>query len=229
MNTYNYKRLVLIPIYLLIVYIYCTNVTFPNLQEIQQKIYKKCANENFYYTTGSFIGMNGQNIRMEYGELKFICNIKTYKDIGIKNTQIDIYISKADPDECYTCETFHDNGIFPENWVSKFIDLIIFLFKFFTYPVTIAGFCKLIEFMFETQENITQDENQNFKIKCPACSEINIFNIDNQKLFESAINIENKCVTCLEESANIFFPKCKHIICCQKCVKMLHKNNIYDR
>ena len=58
-----------------------------------------------------------------------------------------------------------------------------------------------------------------YNIKCPLCRAVNSYS--NKSII--VYGVENKCMICLTENAQVLFEKCKHVNCCKKCVEEMSR------
>lgn len=63
------------------------------------------------------------------------------------------------------------------------------------------------------------------KLDCPVCRQENIINANHIGI----TGVEQTCVVCLDNKANVFFEKCKHINTCINCCESLNKNKTYRK
>jgi len=63
------------------------------------------------------------------------------------------------------------------------------------------------------------------KLDCPICRQENIINANHIGI----TGLEQNCVVCLENKANVFFKNCKHINTCINCCEVLNKNKTYKK
>jgi hypothetical protein len=65
--------------------------------------------------------------------------------------------------------------------------------------------------------NITKKIKIILDIKCPLCKQNNKININQQQIY----GLTDKCLVCLENNVEIFFPNCGHVCVCVSCFKKI--------
>ena len=83
--------------------------------------------------------------------------------------------------------------------------------------ITAAHHCNLCK---KRGHGSIQCPTNTIKLTCPVCREENIIKEEHIGVTGNSDN----CVVCLTNTANVFFPSCKHINTCYDCVKQLNIN-----
>jgi hypothetical protein len=105
------------------------------------------------------------------------------------------------------------NGDFYEGYFNGSIKNGIFILKTLNGDIYEEMYCNN-ELEYSTKIN----ESIKVTIKCPKCRQFNELNIDENTSYDCS---EYPCCICFINKANVYYPKCKHMIVCNFCTKKL--------